>query len=130
MRVERHNWYGERTHRSPPQLAASASYFKIWPAVRETAGHITKECFSDSIESNAGYSIINIDLDGQNVEYVVIVGEGMCRLPEKSRPFAFGGSPEVAGQTRTHHLYTADEGAREGRTSSSPLLPPSRASAS
>lgn len=54
VRVERHNWYGERTHRSPPQRAASASYFKIWPAVRETAEHITKECISDSIESKCG----------------------------------------------------------------------------
>lgn len=108
MPITRHNQQRPRPQRSPPQLAASALYLKVWPAVKEVAEQIMKECFSDTLPGNAGYAIVSVDVYGQQFEYIVVVGDSFHALPEKSGPFSLATNP---GDERppTHHLHAADK---------------------
>ena len=121
VRVERY-WHEKKTPRCPPELPASALYFKVLPAVKAAAKQIAKECFSNSTVNNAGYSVIHVNLYGRDVKYTVIVGEGMRGLPEKSGPFTLAGNGEGGGWPPTHNLYTAGQG--DGEAGTSPLRSP------
>jgi len=69
---------------SYPRLhAASDMYFKVWPAVREAVRRIRRECFTvppnTPLETNAGMTLVDVTLEGENFEFVVRVS-GMDRF--------------------------------------------------
>lgn len=58
-------------------------YFKVWPAVREAVRRIRRVCFTvppnTPLETNAGMTLVDVTLEGENFEFVVRVS-GMDRF--------------------------------------------------
>lgn len=58
-------------------------YFKVWPAVKKAVGRIRRECFTvppnTPLETNAGMTLVDVTLEGENFEFVVRVS-GMDRF--------------------------------------------------
>ena len=119
VRVQRCNWFQPVRITTPPHLAASALYFKLWPAVKQAAVQVSRECFSALHANDAGYLVINPDLYGLRSEYIVTVGKGLPKLPEKSGPFTMCADPKFQGLPPSHYLHQADEGAGKSRAPSS-----------
>jgi hypothetical protein len=75
----------------PKGLAKSALYFKIFPAVREGAKKILRECLMKA--GKLGIVLVQADLYGQQKSYEITLGsmDNAKALPETSGPF-WGGA--------------------------------------